>query len=168
MGYFSNFLPPINTGMTIEQYEQEVMEKFITQKQDNMNMNFTTEELEKLRALIAPKNKEEFDELIGIEKPMFRKEEFITGDKVILRNGETYLLIRDCNAGEHKNQTFALLQCAIKGGFMSESRYDSKLCNIAKYAKYDIMEIYRWRDGAITSDSLSDDLRSYSLIWSRE
>ena len=32
MGYFSNFLPPINMGMTIEQYEQEVMEKFITKK----------------------------------------------------------------------------------------------------------------------------------------
>lgn len=147
---------------------QELIEEFSNQKQDNMNTNFTTEELEKLRTLIAPKNKEEFDKLIGAEKPMFKKEEFITGDKVVLRDGNIYLVIRDCNAGTDKNQIFVLLQCVISGGFMSASSYDSKLCSIPRYSEYDIMKIYRLQEGRLGSLSISNDLTGYALIWSRE
>ena len=78
----------------------------------------TNEQFEKLKNLIAPENEEAFNKIMGIEKPMFRKEEFITGDKVILRNGKTYLLIRDCNTGRHKNQTFGIIKCEIPSGFL--------------------------------------------------
>ena len=168
MGYFSNFLPPINMGMTIEQYEQEVMEKFITEKENIMKNNFTTEELEKLRTLIAPKDMKEFEKIMGVEKSIFRKEDFITGDKVILRNGITYIVIRDCNAGIHKYQTFVLLQCAILGEFMNSDEYEDELCDKDGESEFDVMKIYRNRYCAITRNSLSTDLCDYSLIWSRE
>ena len=133
-----------------------------------MKNNFTTEELEKLRTLIAPKSKEEFDKSIGVNKPMFKKEDFITGDKVILRNGITYLVIRDCNAGIHKNQTFALLECALFGEFMNSDEYEYELCDKDGESEFDVMKIYRNRYCAIASNSLSTDLCDYSLIWSRE
>ena len=70
---------------------------------------------------------EKFDELMGIEKPMFRKEDFITGDKVILGNGITYLVIRDCNAGEYGEQVFVFLECKINMGFINSGGYDEEL-----------------------------------------
>lgn len=128
----------------------------------------TTEQFEELKNLIAPENEEAFNKIMGIKKPMFRKEEFITGDKVVLRNGTVHLVIRDCNAGTDKNQTFVLLQCVISGGFMSASSYDNKLCNVGQYSKYDIMKIYRWKKGTIVNNSLSTDLTGYTLIWNRD
>ena len=102
---------------------------------------------------------------MGIEKPMFRKEDFITGDKVILRNGITYLVIRDCNAGIHKNQIFGLLKCKIPSGFLPADAYNDDLC--AGMTQFDIMKIYRWKEGAIMGNSFSTDLKYYSLIWER-
>ena len=55
----------------------------------------TKELIENLKPLIAPENMEKFNKLMGIEKPIFKAEDFITGDKVILRNGKTYLVIRE-------------------------------------------------------------------------
>lgn len=133
-----------------------------------MKKNFTTEELEHLRTLIAPKNKEEFDKLIGVEKPLFKKEDFITGDKVVLRSGNTYLVIRDCNGGKYGAQVFVLLQCAKSEGFVNSDEYDDKLNDKDRVIEYDIMKIYRYREGGICSTSISNDLRGYNLIWSRE
>lgn len=146
--------------------QPELINRFT--KQETIMKEITTEQFEKLKNLITPENEEAFNKLMGIEKPMFNKEEFITGDKVVLRDGNIYLVIRDCNAGTNKNQTFVLLECVISGGFMSASRYDSKLCNVAQYSKYDIMKIYRWKEGAIGNNSLSTDLTGYTLIWNRD
>ena len=132
-----------------------------------MNTNFTKEELEKLRTLIAPKNKEEFEKLMGINKPMFKKEDFITGDKVILRNGDIYLIIRDCKAGIYGKQKLVLLHCSINGGFTSSFFYDDELKNTNK-SEFDIMKIYRFEDGKIVKTSISDDLDLFDLIWSRD
>ena len=46
-----------------------------------MKKELTQELIKDLKNLIAPENVEKFDELMGIDKPMFRKEDFITGDK---------------------------------------------------------------------------------------
>ena len=54
-----------------------------------MKKELTQELIKDLKNIIAPGNVKKFDELMGIEKPMFRKEDFITGDKVILGNGKT-------------------------------------------------------------------------------
>ena len=110
-----------------------------------MKKELTQELIKDLKNLIAPENVEKFDELMGIKKPIPKKEDLITGDKVILRNGETYLLIRDCNAGVNKNQTFALLQCKISAGFMNSDAYNDDLR--AGMTEFDIMKIYRSREG---------------------
>ena len=72
---------------------QELIEKFTNQKQDIMKKEITNEQFNELKNLIAPENEEAFNKIMGIKKPMFRKEEFITGDKVILRNGDIYLVL---------------------------------------------------------------------------
>ena len=131
-----------------------------------MKKELTQELIKDLKNLIAPENVEKFDELMGIDKPMFRKEDFITGDKVVFRNGDIYLVIRDCNAGIHKNQTFALLECALFGEFMNSDAYNDDLC--AGMTQFDIMKIYRSGEGQIRGNSFSTDLTSYSLIWERK
>ena len=153
-----------------EHFRKATLQELITNftKQENIMKEITTELITELKNLIAPENEEKFNKLMGIEKPMFKKEEFITGDKVVLRDGNIYLVIRDCNAGTAKNQIFVLLQCVISGGFMSASSYDNKLCNVGQYSKYDIMKIYRWKKGTIVNNSLSIDLTGYTLIWNRD
>ena len=133
-----------------------------------MKKELTQELIKDLKNLIAPENEEAFNKIMGIEKPMFRKEDFVTGDKVILRNGETYLLIRDCNAGIHKYQTFVLLQCAMFGEFMNSDEYEDGLCDKDGESEFDIMKIYRNKYCAITRNSLSTDLTGYTLIWNRD
>ena len=93
---------------------QELIEKFTnkeTIKEDTMKKELTQELIKDLKNLIAPENEEAFNKIMGIKKPMFRKENFITGDKVILGNGKTYLVIRDCNAGDYGAQVFVFLEC---------------------------------------------------------
>lgn len=147
---------------------QELINKFANKKQDIMKKELTQELIKDLKNLIAPENVEKFDELMGIEKPMFRKEEFITGDKVILGNGKTYLVIRDCNAGDYGAQVFVFLECKINGGFMNSSEYDEKLLQFQGETEYDVEKIYRCGNRAIMGNSLSADLTGYNLIWSRE
>ena len=147
----------------------DLITNFTENKQENiMKKEITTELIEELMGLIAPENEEKFNKLMGIEKPMFRKEDFITGDKVVLRNGKTYLVIRDCNVGKYGAQVFALLRCEISGGFMNSDAYDSNLNNNDEEIKYDIIKIYRWKEGAIGNNSLSTDLTGYTLIWNRD
>ena len=132
-----------------------------------MKKELTQELIKDLKNLIAPENMEKFDELMGIDKPMFREEEFITGDKVILGNGKTYLVIRDCNAGDYGAQVFVFLECKINGGFMNSSEYDEKLLQFQGETEYDVEKIYRCGNRAIMGNSLSTDLTGYSLIWER-
>lgn len=146
---------------------QELINKFTNQKQNIMKKELTQELIKDLKNLIAPENVERFDELMGIEKPMFRKEDFVTGDKVILGNGKTYLVIRDCSAGDYGAQVFVFLECKINGGFMNSSEYDEKLLQFQGEIEYDVMKIYRCGNGAIMGNSLSTDLTGYSLIWER-
>ena len=145
---------------------QELITKFT--EQENIMKEITTELIEKLKNLIAPENKEQFNKLMGIEKPIFKKEDFITGDKVVLGNGKTYLVIRDCNVGKYGAQVFALLQCAIPGGFMNSDAYDDNLNNNEEEIKYNIIKIYRLQEGRLGGLSISNDLTGYSLIWSRD
>ena len=132
-----------------------------------MKKELTQELIKDLKNLIAPENVEKFNELMGIKKPIPKKEDLITGDKVILRNGETYLLIRDCNAGMYKNQIFGLLKCKIPSGFLPADEYNNDLCNKWEAEQFDIMKIYRCGNRAIMGNSLSTDLTGYSLIWER-
>ena len=127
----------------------------------------TNEQFNELKNLIAPENVEVFNKIMGIKKPFPKKEDLITGDKVILRNGKTYLLIRDCNTGRHKNQTFGIIKCEIPSGFLPSDEYNNDLCHKWAAKEFDIMKIYRWKEGAIVGDSLSTDLTEYTLIWSR-
>ena len=143
---------------------QELIDKF---KKQEENME-TKELIENLKPLIAPENMEKFNKLMGIEKPLFKKEDFITGDKVVLRSGNTYLVIRDCNGGKYGAQVFVLLQCAKSEGFVNSDEYDDKLNDKDRETEYDIMKIYRYREGGICSTSISNNLIGYSLIWSRE
>ena len=148
---------------------QELITNFTENKQENiMKKEITTEQFEELKNLIAPENEVRFNKLMGIEKPIFRKEDFITGDKVVLGNGKTYLVIRDCNAGEYGAQVFALLRCEISGGFMNSDAYDDNLNDNEEEIEYDIMKIYRLQEGRLCSISISNDLTGYTLIWSRE
>ena len=92
---------------------QELITYFTENKQENiMKKEITTELIEELKNLIAPENVGQFNKLMGIEKPIFKKEDFITGDKVVLRSGDTYLVIRDCMVAnmEHKY----LYYCSVK------------------------------------------------------
>ena len=133
-----------------------------------MKKEITTKLIEELKGLIAPENEEKFNKLMGIKKPMFKKEDFITGDKVVLGNGKTYLVIRDCNVGKYGAQVFALLRCEISGGFMNSDAYDDKLNDNEEEIEYDIMKIYRLQEGRLCRISISNDLTGYTLIWSRE
>ena len=149
---------------------QELIYKFTnkeTIKESVMKIEVTTKLIEELKGLIAPENEEKFNKLMGIEKPIFKAEDFITGDKVILRNGKTYLVIRDCNAGEYGEQVFGFLECKINMGFMNSGEYDEELCDKDGYLEYDVMKIYRYKEGQIRGNSLSTDLTGYSLIWER-
>ena len=148
---------------------QELITNFTENKQENiMKKEITTEQFEELKNLIAPENEEKFNKLMGIEKPVFKKGDFITGDKVVLGNGGTYLVIRNCNVGEYGAQVFALLRCEISGGFMNSDAYDDKLNDNEEEIEYDIMKIYRLQEGRLCSISISNDLTGYTLIWSRE
>lgn len=148
---------------------KELLTNFTENKQENiMKKEITTELIEELKNLIAPENKEKFNKLIGIEKSMFKKEDFITGDKVILGNGKTYLVIRDYNCGKYGAQVFALMRCEISGGFINSDEYDDKLNDKDRKKDYDIMKIYRLQEGRLCRISISNDLTGYSLIWSRE
>ena len=62
---------------------QELIDKFTnkeTIKEDTMKKELTQELIKDLKNLIAPENVEKFDELMGIKKPIPKKEDFITGD----------------------------------------------------------------------------------------
>ena len=149
---------------------QELITNFTESKQENiMKKEITTELIEELKNLIAPENEEQFNKLMGIEKPMFKKEDFVTGDKVVLRNGEIYLVIRDCNTMNYGVQLFALVQIAGNGGFHIADDYGSNLKKEnLKSTSYDIMKVYREGDAFINGCTASDYMGNYSLIWSRE
>ena len=127
----------------------------------------TTELITELKNLIAPENKEQFNKLMGIEKSIFKKEDFITGDKVILRNGKTYLVIRDCKATVYGKQTFVLLDCSVEENPKPSICYNNNL-KYTDRGMYDIMEIYRFKDGRLINMSVSNNIDLYALIWSRE
>ena len=127
----------------------------------------TNEQFNELKNLIAPENEEKFDELMGIKKPIPKKEDFITGDKVVFRNGDIYLVIKDCNAGDHGRQIFALLECKISGNFAISNEYDERLCSKRGFNKFDIMKIYRYAEGRINGCSMSSEIDEYTLIWER-
>ena len=146
---------------------QELIEKFTNQKQDIMKKELTQELIKDLKNLIAPENVEKFDKLMGIKKPIPKKEDLITGDKVILRNGQTYLLIRDCNTGRHKNQTFGIIKCEIPSGFLPSDEYNNDLCHKWGAKQFDIMKIYRYAEGRINGCSMSSEIDEYTLIWER-
>lgn len=163
---YKNENPLINARWKRKATLQELIDKFTNKKQE-VNME-TKELIENLKPLIAPENMEKFNKLMGIERPMFKKEDFITGDKVIFRNGETYLVIRDCNAGCYGAQIFVLVKCEVNGGFITSDGYDEQLLQKQGVKNYDIMKIYRWRNGAIVGDSFSESISNYKLIWERE
>lgn len=166
---YKNENPNMNVRCQRKATLKELITYFTENKQENiMKKEITTELIEELKGLIAPENEERFNKLMGIEKPKFKKEDFITGDKVVLGNGKTYLVIRDCNVGEYGAQVFALLQCEIPGGFMNSDAYDDNLNDNEEYIEYDIMKIYRLQEGRLCSISISNDLTGYDLIWSRE
>ena len=129
---YKNENPYINTKWKRKATLQELINKFTNQisaKENIMKKELTQELIKDLKNLIAPENEEKFDELMGIKKPIPKKEELITGDKVILRNGNVYLVIRDCNAGEYGEQVFVFLECKINMGFMNSGEYDEELCD---------------------------------------
>ena len=132
-----------------------------------MKKELTQELIKDLKNLIAPENVEKFDELMGIKKPIPKKEDFITGDKVVFRNGDIYLVIKDCNAGDHGRQIFALLECKISGNFAISNEYDERLCSKRGFNKFDIMKIYRYAEGRINGCSMSSEIDEYTLIWER-
>ena len=106
---------------------QELIEKFTNKesiKEDTMKKELTQELIKDLKNLIAPENEEAFNKIMGIKKPMFRKEEFITGDKVILRNGDIYLVIKDCNTMYYGGQLFVIVCLKGEGGFMTCEGYE--------------------------------------------
>jgi hypothetical protein len=134
-----------------------------------MKKELTQELIKDLKNLIAPENVEKFDELMGIEKPMFRKEDFITGDKVILRNGDIYLVIKDCNTRHYGGQLFVIVCLKGEGGFMTCEGYDDNLITSDReYKLYDIMKIYRDGDAFISGYTLNQRIDGYNLIWSRD
>ena len=110
---------------------------------------------------------EKFDKLMGIKKPIPKKEELITGDKVVFRNGDVYLVIKDCNAGDNGRQIFALLECKISGNFTISNEYDERLYSKRGFTKFDIMKIYRYAEGRINGCSMSSEIDEYTLIWER-
>ena len=148
---------------------QELIDKFTnkeTIKEDTMKKELTQELIKDLKNLIAPENEEAFNKIMGIKKPIFNKENFITGDKVVVRNGCIYLVIKDCNAGYYGKQVFMLLRCNMNGGFLSCHFYDNELRNLNS-SDFDIMKVYRFEDGIIVDSSMNGDLEDYDLVWSR-
>lgn len=148
---------------------QELINKFTNQKEEIMKKELTQELIKDLKNLIAPENVKKFDELMGIEKPMFRKEDFITGDKVILRNGDIYLIIKDCNTMHYGGQLFVIVCLKGEGDFMTCEGYeDNLIMSDREYKRYDIMKIYRDGDAFISGYTLNQRIDGYNLIWSRE
>lgn len=142
----------------------------ISNTNDKINKNMiqiNNKQFGELKNLIAPENEEAFNKIMGIKKPIFNKENFITGDKVIVRNGCIYLVIENCNAGYYGKQVFTLLRCNMNGGFLSGHFYDNELRNLNS-SDFDIMKVYRFEDGRIVDSSMNGDLEDYDLVWSRE
>ena len=129
-----------------------------------MKNNFTTEELEHLKTLIAPKNMKEFENLMGVDKPMFRKEDFRFGDKVRIRRGDISFVITNWRTEDGGIEKFGLF---CKLGAVRASRYNDELCN-KKDMLGDIVEIYRPKGNYIPLDLANNCMEDYDLIWSRD
>lgn len=148
---------------------QELIEKFTNQKQDIMKKELTLELIKDLKNLIAPENVEKFDELMGIEKPMFQKEDFITGDKVFTRDGTLWLVIKDSNTIYYGRQLFVLVSLVSNKDFLVSESYDDNLkMEDLIYSRYDIMKVYRSGNAFISGFLLEKSIADYDLIWSRE
>ena len=129
-----------------------------------MKNNFTTEELEHLKTLITPKNMKEFEKLMGVDKPMFRKEDFRFGDKVKIRIGDINFIITNWHTEDGRMEEFGLFS---KSGAIRASKYNDELCNKTNKLG-DIVEIYRPKGNYIPFDLANDCMEDYDLIWSRE
>ena len=151
---------------------QELIEKFTnkeTIKESVMKIEATTKLIEELKGLIAPENEGKFNKLMGIEKPMFRKEDFITGDKVFTRDGTLWLVIKDSNTIYYGRQLFVLVSLVSNKDFLVSESYDDNLkMEDLIYSRYDIMKVYRSGNAFISGFILEKSIADYDLIWSRE
>lgn len=87
-----------------------------------------------------------------------------TGWRVELRDGNTYVVLRDCETSVygHQDIMFINLNTINFGGYTVGSDYDSKLLN-KEYSDYDIMKVYAmYVDSvAFNKDYMGD------LVWER-
>ena len=122
-----------------------------------------------MKNLIAPENEEAFNKIMGIKKPMFRKEDFITGDKVFTRDGTLWLVIKDSNTIYYGGQLFVLVSLVSNKDFLVSESYDDNLkMEDLIYSRYDIMKVYRSGNAFIGGCLLEKSIANYDLIWSRE
>ena len=170
--FVKNGNPNITLALFRRATIQELIEKFTnkeTIKEDSMKKELTQELIKDLKNLIAPENVEKFDKLMGIKKPIPKKEELKTGDKVVFRNGDVYLVIKDCNTMHYGGQLFVIVCLKGEGGFMTcESYEDNLIMSDREYKRYDIMKIYRDGDAFISGYTLNQRIDGYNLIWSRD
>ena len=106
----------------------------------------------------------EFEKIMGVDKPMFRKEDFITGDKVKIRIGDINFIITNWHTEDGRIEEFGLFS---KSGAVRASKYNDELCNKTNKLG-DIVEIYRPKGNYIPFDLANDCMEDYDLIWSRE
>ena len=101
---------------------------------------------------------------MGIEKPMFKKEDFRFGDKVWLRNGDMLFVILNWNTHRGAKEEFGLFN---EFGAIEASQYSNALLHKDNKLA-DIMTIYRPKGQFIPVDLVNECLEDYELIWSRE
>lgn len=103
-------------------------------------------------------------------KTNFTKDELRTGDKVVTRDENIYLVIEDCNTLHYGKQSFILIDLLNNFGFImvSDSYSTGLICDKDRETEYDIMKVYRDGDGFMSGCSIKNNIDSYDLIWSRE
>ena len=142
---------------------QELITNFTT-KENIMKKEITTEQFEELKKSIVPENEEQFNKLMGIEKPIFKKEDFRFGDKVALKNGDVLFVIPRWKKENGLMEEFGLFNIS---GALGANDYCEKLLN-KKTELGNIQAIYRPKGEFIPVDLANDYLEDYNLIWSRE
>lgn len=85
-----------------------------------------------------------------------------TGCVASTRDGNNYLVIKDCDTENYGKQEFCLIK---HGGFLCGDDYDKNLCHNA-LSKGDIVKIYG--EGYINSGSANIDTTYMDVIWERK
>ena len=126
-----------------------------------MNRYATHDEKELLLTALAKQNKYYCEQTKTIKE--MKKKDLKSGMWVELRNGDRYMVIKDCETASAGKQQFCLI--TNNGYLVSDEYTDCLTCSDREYDEFDICAVYSTNGDAVSAKTYTGEYMS--IIWER-